>query len=164
MEQLINDFSPGLFAMQAFILLVLIFLMRKFAWKPILDSLDSRETDIKEAIETAKQAKAEFKKLTEEKEEMLKEARVEKDTLLKEAQATSAKMIEEAKTAATEEGNKMIEKAKATIEGEKKAAIADMKSQSATLALEIAEKVIKSELSTGKAQNELLNKYLEEVV
>jgi len=162
MEQLINDFSPGLFAMQAFILLIIIFLMKKFAWKPILDSLESRETEIKDAIASAKEAKEELAKLTTEKEAMLKEARVEKDAILKEAQATSTKMIEEAKEVAKIEGAKMIESAKATIESEKKAAIADIKSNSAQLALEIAEKVIKKELSNKNAQEELLSSYLQE--
>ena len=162
MEQLINDFSPGLFFMQALILLVIIFLMRKFAWKPILNSLESRETEIKDAIASAKEAKEELAKLTSEKDEMLKEARVEKDTILKEAKATSDKMIEEAKATAKEEGAKMIENAKAVIEGEKKAAIAAMKNNSAQLALEIAEKVIKKELADKKAQEELLSSYLQE--
>jgi len=162
MEQLINDFSPGLFFMQALILLVLIFLMRKFAWKPILNSLESRETEIKDAIASAKEAKEELAKLTSEKDEMLKEARVEKDTILKEAKTTSDKMIEEAKETAKAEGAKMIENAKSVIEGEKKAAIAEMQNNSAKLALEIAEKVIKKELADKKAQEELLSSYLQE--
>ena len=162
MEQLINDFSPGLFVMQALILLIIIFLMKKFAWKPILASLDARESEIKDAIESAKKAKEELAKLTTDKEALIKEAQLEKDTILKEAQATSTKIVDDAKETAKAEGAKLIEAAKASIETERKAAIADIKQTSAALAIEIAEKVIKNELKDKKAQEAIISSYLQE--
>jgi len=160
--QLLNDFSPGLFIMQAVILLIIIFLMKKFAWKPILASLDARESEIKDAIESAKKAKEELAKLTTDKEALIKEAQLEKDTILKEAQATSTKIVDDAKETAKAEGAKLIEAAKASIETERKAAIADIKQTSAALAIEIAEKVIKNELKDKKAQEAIISSYLQE--
>ena len=97
MEQLLHDFSPGLFFIQALILVVLIVLMRKFAWKPILDSLDERETEIKSAIEAAQQAREEMAQLSSDNERLIQEAKEEQSRILKEAQATANNVIAEAK-------------------------------------------------------------------
>ena len=119
MDQLLNDFSPGLFFMQAFILLVLIVLMKKFAWKPILDALDQREGEIKDAIEAANAAKIELEKVTSDKESLLKEARAERDQLLTKAQESAKSIVAEAKDAAKAQAQIELDKATAAIASEK---------------------------------------------
>jgi F-type H+-transporting ATPase subunit b len=162
MDQLLNDFSPGLFFMQAIILLILIVLMRKFAWKPILESLQSREDGIKDALESAEKARLEMQNLQADNKKLLNEAKAERDTLLKEARQMKDKMIEEAKGEAEVQANKMIEQAQAAIESEKKAAMAELKGQVSGLALEIAEKVVRKELSSKDKQLELVESMLTE--
>jgi len=81
MEQLINDFSPGLFIMQSILMLVVIFIMVKFAWKPIVSSLDEREEGIKKALESAELAKAEMQNISSANEQLMKEAREEREQL-----------------------------------------------------------------------------------
>ena len=163
MEQLLNDFSPGLFIMQAVILLIMIFLLAKFAWKPILASLDARESEIKDALEAAKKAKEEMANLQADNKRMMEEARAERDALLKEAREAKDKMIAEAKEAAEAQGASMIAQAKATIDAEKKAALGELKKQVAGLSLEIAQKVIKNELSDEAKQLNQVEKMLDEV-
>ncbi|XCF06544.1 F0F1 ATP synthase subunit B [Tamlana crocina] len=162
MDQLLNDFSPGLFFMQAIILLILIVLMRKFAWKPILESLQSREDGIKDALESAEKARLEMQNLQADNKKLLNEAKAERDSLLKEARQMKDKMIEEAKGEAEVQANKMIEQAQAAIESEKKAAMAELKGQVSGLALEIAEKVVRKELSSKDKQLELVESMLTE--
>lgn len=162
MEQLLNDFSPGLFFMQAFILLVLIVLMKKFAWKPILEALDTREEDIKNAIEAAKKAKEELANLNAQNEQLLKEARAEKDALLQEASASAKSIIAEAKDKAKTEAQLEIDKATAAIASEKSAALATIRTEAVALSLQMAEKVLRGELSDKNAQEALLAKYVEE--
>lgn len=156
MEALLNDFSVGLFIMQAVILVILILLMRKFAWKPILNALDERESGIEEALKSAENAKKDMENLQANNLKMLKEAREERDVMLKEAREIKNKMIEDAKTEAQEESAKLVAQAKVSIETEKKAAIADLKSQVATLSIDIAEKVMKDELSNKGKQEKLV--------
>ena len=110
MEQLLNDFSPGLFVVQTILLLGLIFLMVKFAWKPILNSLNEREEGIQSALDSAEEAKKEMQNLTAGNEKLIKEARAERDALLKEAREIKDKMISEAKEEAKEEATKMIDR------------------------------------------------------
>ncbi|ALJ05556.1 ATP F0F1 synthase subunit B [Pseudalgibacter alginicilyticus] len=162
MDQLLNDFSPGLFFMQAIILLVLILLMRKFAWKPILDALQTREDGIQNALDSAEKAKLEMQNLQADNEKLLKEARAERDAMLKEARDIKNKTIEEAKGEAQEQANKIIEQAQAAIEGEKKAAMAELKNHVAGISLEIAEKVMRTELSNKDKQLQLVETMLSE--
>ncbi|MCB4807337.1 F0F1 ATP synthase subunit B [Tamlana sp. 62-3] len=162
MDQLLNDFSPGLFFMQAIILLILIVLMRKFAWKPILNSLQDREDGIKNALESAENAKLEMQNLQADNDRLLKEARAERETMLKEARELKDKMIEDAKTEAQEQANKLIAQAQASIESEKNAAMAELKSQVAGISLEIAEKVVRTELSNKDKQLQLVESMLED--
>jgi F-type H+-transporting ATPase subunit b len=163
MDQLLNDFSPGLFFMQAIILLILILLMRKFAWKPILDSLQDREDGIKDALDSADKAKKDMLALNADNERILKEARAERDSLLKDAREIKDRMITEAKDEAKEEAKAIMASATATIEVEKKAAIAELKKQVAHLSIEIAEKVIKKELASKDDQLALVDKILADV-
>ena len=155
MEKLINDFSFGLFIWQVVIFVGLIFLLKKFAWKPILDAVNEREEGIKNALESAEKAKKDMENLKSDNEKLLADARAERDALMKEAREIKEKMISDAKADAQAQGEKMINQAKAAIESEKNAAMADLKNQVASLSLEIAEKVVRQELSSDDKQKAL---------
>ena len=160
MEKLINDFSFGLFFWQTIIFIGLIFLLKKFAWKPILDAVNEREDGIKNALLSAENAKKEMQNLQADNQRILQEARLERDTMLKEAREMKEKMIADSKNEAQAQGLKMIEQAKATIESEKNAAVAELKAQVSNLSLEIAEKLLKNELSNKESQVKLVEKML----
>ena len=160
MEKLINDFSFGLFIWQVVIFVGLILLLKKFAWKPILDAVNDREEGIKNALLSADNARKEMLNLQSDNQRILQEARMERDTLLKEAREMKDKMVADAKNEAQAQGQKMIEQAKAAIESEKNAAMAELKSQVSSLSLEIAEKLLKDELSNKEAQVKLVEKML----
>lgn len=162
MEKLLNDFSPGLFVVQTILLLLLIFLMVKFAWKPILNSLNEREEGIQGALDAAEKAKLEMQNLQADNANLLKEARAERESMLKEAREIKNKMIEDAKAEAQEEAGKLIAQAQESIQTEKKAAIADLKSQVANLSIEIAEKVVREELANKDKQLQLVESMLGE--
>lgn len=160
MEQLLENFSLDLFVKQTILFLILIFLMVKFAWKPIMTALNDREEGIKDALDAAENAKLEMQNLQADNEKLLQEARAEREAMMKDAREVKAKMIADAKEEAQAEANKTIAKAQASIEAEKKAAIADIKSQVANLSVEIAEKVVKQELSNKDKQLELVSSML----
>ncbi len=162
MEMLLNDFSPGLFIMQAVILVILIFLMAKFAWRPILNSLSERESGIEDALKAAEKAKIDMENLQANNAKLLQEARTEREEMLKEAREMKTKLVEDAKTEANETAANMIAQAQAAIEGEKKAAIADLKAQVSNLSIDIAEKVIRTELSNKDKQVALVESMLGE--
>jgi len=161
MEKLINDFSFGLFFWQIILFALLLILLKKYAWKPILDALNDREEGIKTALDEADKARQEMAELQSSNEKILKEARTERDNLLKDARVIKDKMITEAKDEASNQANKIIEQAKMTIQNEKQAAITELKNQVAELSIEIAEKVIKEELSNKDKQIELIEKMLD---
>jgi len=163
MEKLINDFSFGLFIWQVVIFVGLIFLLKKFAWKPILDAVNEREQGIKNALESAESARNEMQNLQADNQRILQEARAERDAMLKDAREMKEKMVADAKNEAQEQGQKMIDQAKAAIESEKNAARADLKSQVATLSLSIAEKILKDELSNKESQTKLVDQLLGDV-
>ena len=163
MEQLLNDFSPGLFIMQSILMLAVIFLMVKFAWKPIVSSLEEREEGIKKALESAEEAKAEMENISSANEQLLKEAREEREKLMKEARETKAKMIADAEEAAQEESDKIIAKAKVSIELEKKEALEQIKKEAAKLSVALAEKILQEELSSASKSAEHVDKLLKEV-
>ncbi|MDI1317605.1 F0F1 ATP synthase subunit B [Flavobacterium sp.] len=163
MDKLINDFSLGLFFWQFLIFIGLIFLLKKFAWKPILDAVNEREEGIKNALLSAEIAKRDMQNLRSDNEKLLAEARLERDSLMKDAREIKEKMISDAKTEAQIAGQKMIEQAKASIESEKNAALAELKAQVSTLSLDIAEKLLKDELSNKEAQTKLVEKMLGDV-
>ena len=160
MEKLINDFSYGLFFWQAIILVILIVLLAKFAWKPILAALAAREGGISNALLAAENAKKDMQNLKADNEKLLAEARAERDLMIKEAREIKEKMIADAKSEAQAQGEKMIESAKASIESEKNAAMAELKNQVSSLSLEIAETLLKGELSNKEAQTKLVEKML----
>ncbi|WP_027076587.1 F0F1 ATP synthase subunit B [Maribacter antarcticus] len=163
METLINDFSPGLFIVQTILLLGLILLLVKFAWKPILNSLNEREEGITNALEAAENARKEMQNLQADNDKLLKEARAEREAMLKEAREIKDKLISESKEQAKIEGDKIVLQAQAAIESEKKAAMADIKSQVAELSVAIAEKVIKQELSNKEKQLKLVDNLLGDI-
>lgn len=160
MEKLVNDFSFGLFFWQMLIFIGLIFLLKKFAWKPILDSVNEREEGIRSALLSAENARKEMANLQADNERILQEARMERDAMLKEARELKEKMIADSKHEAQAQGQKMIEQAKAAIASEKNAAMAELKAQVSSLSLEIAEKLLKDELSNKEAQVKLVEKML----
>jgi F-type H+-transporting ATPase subunit b len=162
MEKLLGEFSVGLFFWQTLLFVALILLLKKFAWKPILDAVNEREQGIKEALDSAEQAKQEMANLQADNEKLLKEARAERDAMLKEARDIKNKMINDAKEEAKGEADKMVAQAQAAIQSEKKAAIADLKNQVASLSLEIAEKVVRENLSSDDNQQKLVKNLLDD--
>lgn len=160
MEKLLEEFSVGLFFWQTVLFLALLFLLRKYAWKPILNAVNDREEGIKKALDSAENAKREMENLQADNQKLLKEARAEREAMLKEARDIKNKMIEEAKDQAKVEANKMIAQAQVSIITEKKAAIAELKSQVANLSIEIAEKVVRAELSNKDKQEKLVESML----
>lgn len=143
--------------------LVLLFILKKFAWKPILESVNEREQGIKDALNEADKARQEMQNLKSDNEQILKEARAERDALLKDAREMKENMISEAKDEAQSQANKMIEQAKAAIQNEKAAAITDMKNQMGDLSINIAEKIVKAELSDKNKQLQLVEQMLKDV-
>jgi len=142
------------------IFVVFFLLMRKFAWKPILGAVKGREDSINNALLAAENAKKEMQNLKSDNEKLLAEARAERDLMIKEAREIKEKMIADAKSEAQAQGEKMIEAAKASIESEKNAAMAELKNQVSSLSLEIAETLLKGELSNKEAQTKLVEKML----
>jgi F-type H+-transporting ATPase subunit b len=143
--------------------LILLFILGKFAWKPILNAVNDRENSIKDALQEAEKARLEMQNLKSDNEKILKEARAERDAMIKDAREIKDSMISEAKEEAKAQGTKLIEQAKTTIQNEKLAAITELKNQVADLSIDIAEKVMKSELSNKDKQVELVEKMLGDI-
>tara|TARA_R110002049_G_scaffold102775_2_gene248715 strand:- start:1034 stop:1534 length:501 start_codon:yes stop_codon:yes gene_type:complete len=162
MDKLINEFSVGLFFWEVLLFILLLLVLRKFAWKPILGAVNDREEGIKNALDAAEKAKLEMQNLQADNQKLLKEGRAEREAMLKEARDIKNKMIEDAKGDAQEQVNKMIAQAQAAIESEKKAAMAELKNHVAGLSLEIAEKVVRAELSNKDKQLQLVETMLGE--
>ncbi|AVI50644.1 ATP synthase F0 subunit B [Pukyongia salina] len=141
---------------------VLFFVLKKFAWKPIVGTVNNREQSIREALASAEAAKKEMENLTADNERILKEARLEREAMLKEAREIKAKMIADAEGDAKAKADKLIANAQAAIENEKKAAIAELKNQVAIMSVDIAEKVVKAELSNKDKQLKLVENMLDE--
>jgi F-type H+-transporting ATPase subunit b len=142
--------------------LVLLFILRKFAWNPILGAVSERENGIKKALASADKARQEMENLQADNQKILKEARAEREAMLKEARELKNKMIDDAKVEAKDQANKLVAQAQAAIETEKKAAIADLKAQVANLSISIAEKVLGEELSNKGKQEKLVESMLDD--
>lgn len=153
----------GLLFWQFVVFLLLVFLLAKFAWKPILTGLREREETIENALRQADQAKLEMQALKAGNEKLLAEARQERDRILKEATTISEQLIEQAKQKATDEGARMIMQAREAIQNEKNAALAEVKNTAAQLSIDIAERILRRELSDATAQKQLVTDYLQEV-
>jgi F-type H+-transporting ATPase subunit b len=145
------------------VFVILLFLLAKFAWKPILKSVKEREVKIESALEASEKARTEMALLKSQNEDLRKEALVERDALLKEAREIKDKMVAEAKVTAKEEGERIIESAREAIKNEKMAAVIEIKNQVATLSIEIAEKIVKEKLSTDEKQKTLVDGLVEEI-
>lgn len=135
---------------------MLVFLLKKFAWKPILSALSERETSIEEALKSAELAREQMAKLQSDNEALYKQAREERDQILKEAREMKDNIISEAKRSAEEEGKRMIQKAGDEINKQKAAAIAELKSQVAGISVSIAEKLISNQLSNSEEQQKII--------
>ncbi len=155
--------GTGLLVWQTIVWVILIFFLGKFAWGPIVQSLKIREDSIQEALDAAQDAKNEMAKLTSDNEKLLEEARLERDKIIKEARDAGSTMLEEAKAGAATMSAKMIEDAKSAINTEKMAALTEVKNQVAVLSLEIAEKLIKKQLSNDKAQKEMVADFVKDI-
>ncbi|MDN3587943.1 F0F1 ATP synthase subunit B [Pedobacter aquatilis] len=145
----------GLLVWNTIAFLVLVFLLGKFAWKPIMKAIHEREQSIDDALNKAELAKQEMARLTSQNQDLMQQARAERDEILKEAKTLKDSILNEAKKQAQIEGAKLIEKAKIEIENQKKVALAEVKGQVATLSLEIAERVLRNQLD-DKAKQEVL--------
>lgn len=157
MDLLLPDF--GLFFWTLLAFLIGFFLLKKFAWKPILEALSEREKNIADSIASAEKVRNEMNNMKSEHEVLLNQAREERSLLLREAKETKEKIIGEAKDAAKEEANKIMQETRQQIEFQKNAAMIDVKNQIGTLVIEVAEKVLRKELS-NKAEQETYIKTL----
>ena len=162
MDKLINDFSVGLFFWQTLLFVVLIFVLKKYAWSPILSAVEDREEGIKNALKSAENAKEEMQALNADNERILAEARLERDALLKEAREIKGNIINEAKEQANVEADKILTSAKEQISNEKMKAITELKNTVAELSIDMATMVIKSELKDTDKQKQLVTEALKE--
>jgi F-type H+-transporting ATPase subunit b len=162
MEKLISEFSIGLFFWQSMIFIGLIFLLRKYAWGPILSAVNERETSIKDALDSAKAARKEMETLQSDNQRILKEVRAEKEVILKEARNTRADLINTAKEEAKAEAEKILIQAQEAIQNEKRTAISELKDQVAFIATNIAEKVLQKELESNDKQEKLISQLLKD--
>jgi F-type H+-transporting ATPase subunit b len=143
--------------------LTVLFILRKFAWKPILKGLKDREESIDNALSAAERARNEMANLQADNERLLQEARVERDRILKEARDMRDTMVNDAKGKAQEEADRMITAAREAIANEKNRAVAELKNQVANLSIEIAEKLVRQNLSGDAANQELAEKLADDV-
>ncbi len=153
----------GLFFWQTIVFLVLIFIMAKFAWKPILGAVKEREDSINNALASAEDARKEMQNLQADNEKLLQEARAERDAILKEAREIKEKVIADASAEAQAKADKIVAQAQVVIQNEKNAAVAEIKDQVATLSIQIAEKIVREELSSKEKQQRLVEQMLDDV-
>lgn len=142
---------------------ILLWILGKFAWRPILAAISEREKSIESALAMAEAAKEEMARLTSENDALLKQARIERDAILREAKQVKDQIIGEAKDAANAEGSRMIERARLEIESQKALAVAEVKNQVATLSIAIAEKILRKQFEDQHKQDQLVTDLLKEV-
>ena len=152
----------GLVVWTTITFLLLLFLLKSFAWKPILQALKDRENTISDALSSAEKARTEIAKLQSDNEKLLAEARLERDKILQTATATANNIVEGAKAKAEEEGSRLLEQAREAISHQKNAAITELRNSAAALSIEIAEKLLRHELKNTEAQAELVKSYIKE--
>jgi len=155
--------GTGLIIWQLIIFVLLFLLLSKLAWKPILSSLKEREKSIQDALDTADNTRAEIAKLKADNANLLKEARDERDKMLRDAREAGNRLKEEAQVAAKKTADKIIEDARAAINIEKQAALKDIRIQVSNFSLEIAEKLLKKNLSDDSSQKALVDTYLKDL-
>ena len=153
----------GLIFWTSVVFIILLVLLKRMAWTPILNNVDARNKSIEEALEAAKNARDEMSNLKADNDRILKEARAERDEMLKEARELKANIISEAKNAAKDEADKMIASAKVVIENEKAGAISELKNTVGSLSVDIAEKVLRAELKDADKQNAFIAGMLKDI-
>ena len=153
----------GMLFWTSVVFLILMFLLTKYAWKPILNAVKEREASIEEALSSAEEAKRAMAELKSSNEDLLNEARSERDAMLKEARTVKEKMIADAKLKANEDAEKIIATAKESIQHEKMAALTELKNQVAVLSIEIAEKILKDELSSADKQKAIIDNVVKDI-
>ena len=152
----------GLIFWTTVVFTMLVLLLKKFAWKPILTAVDQRNKSINESLQQAEKAREEMAKLTTNNEKILAQTKADRDVILKEAREMKNKIISEAKAQANLEAEKLVNTAKEQITNEKQKALTELKNHVADLSIEMAEKVLRSELSDSEKQKELVNRALKE--
>ena len=153
----------GLIFWTSVVFIILLVLLKRMAWTPILNNVDARNKSIEEALEAAKNAREEMSNLKADNDRILKEARAERDEMLKEARELKANIVSEAKNAAKDEADKMIASAKVVIENEKAGAISELKNTVGSLSVDIAEKVLRAELKDVNKQNAFIADMLKDI-
>ena len=153
----------GLIFWQTLTFIVVLFLLNKFAWKPIMLSLNERENRIEESLRSADRARLEMQSLKSENEKLLAQARLERDKILKDATEAGNRLVEMAKEKATQEGNRLLEQARMSIINEKNKAMKELNNQAAMLSIEIAERILKRELKDPAAQQQLVREYMSDI-
>jgi F-type H+-transporting ATPase subunit b len=156
------EFSYGLIFWMTVSFLTVLFILAKFAWKPILKGLKDRESSIADALNEAKKAREEMTALNARNEELMRQAREERELLLKEARDIRDKEIAEAKAKAKAEADALLARARTDIQNEKNAAITDMKNQVAELSILVAERILREKLGDAAAQQGLVDKVMAE--
>lgn len=155
--------SLGLIFWMTLSFLFLLFVLGKYAWKPVMKMLHEREQRIEDALSQAEIAREEMKQLKFSNELLLKEAKEQRDEILREARKIKESIIEEAREKANAEANRILENTRESIQFEKLAAITELKNEIASLSVEIAEKVLSAELSDKDKQNKLITRLLGDV-
>ncbi len=163
MDKLLHEFSVGLFFWQTVLFVIILFLLRKFAWKPILNAVNEREQSIEESLKAAEKAKEEMANLQAANEKLLLEAKEERAKIIKEAKDAKESLISEAKEEAREAAAKITENAKKEIESQKNAVMADIKNEVGTMAVEVASKILRKELKDKKEQDKYLNELVADI-
>ena len=156
--------AVGLMFWTCVIFVLLILVLKKFAWKPILSAVDQRNESISNSLLAAEKARDEIASLTANNEQIIAQAKLDRDALLKEAREMKSEIISKAKETATNEADKIISSAKEQITNEKMKALTELKNQVAAISIEMAEKVLGSELSNADAQKDLVNRALKEKI
>jgi F-type H+-transporting ATPase subunit b len=155
--------SVGLIFWTSITFILLLVILGKFAWKPILSAIKTREKSIEDALASAENALKDMRELKSNNERILNEARAERDSLLKEARDMKDAIVAEAKVKAQADAERIMSSAREQILNEKNAAVTELKNQVATLSIEIAEKILKSELSSDEKQKTLVNNLMKDV-
>ncbi len=155
--------DPGQFIWTTLIFIVVWILLGRTAFKPIANGLKKRENDIQEALDAAKQAKQEMQELQTKNDELLREAREERSAMLKEAKDAADNIVKEAKEKAKKEASILVDNAKAEIDAQKASAMREVKQEVGTIALDIAEKVIRKQLSEDKEQKDLVSNLVDQM-
>ncbi len=152
----------GLIFWTALLFLLVLVVLRRFAYKPILEAVKAREDSIKEALSSSSKAKDEVEVLKKEIEDMKKEARAERETIIKDAKEAADKLLSEKQEVAKKEYDRIVASAQEDIQNEKNAALAEVKNQVAKFSVEIAEKLLRKELSDEDYQKKLINELLDD--